>query len=451
MKYMNKWLLAVACFFSVLGQFEAQAQVNSEIVVDKIIARVDNYVVLLSDLEKGYQSIYESGEVPGPNARCEILQGLIINKMMVAKAEIDSVMVEDSQVDSELSRRMRYFALQAGGEERLEQAFGKTIAQLREELREQVKEQLIVKAMQREITADVKVTPREVRRYYNNIPKDSIPFLPAMAKVGQIVRYPDISDSQRLKAKQQLQELKERIVEGEDFATLAKQYSQDPGSKKQGGDLGWATRNQFAPEFEAAAMTMEVDELSDPIETEFGFHLIQLLDRKGNRFRTRHILIRSQSNDQDIERTERLLDSLRTQILIDSVTFAEVAKEYTDDQQTKGSGGMFTDTNTGDTWVSSEDLDPVIFFTIDTMKVNTMTKPMRFRTPDGQPAVRLIYYKDKKDPHFASIEKDYQMIYLAALNRKKNTLIREWLTKAKQDVFIDIDPEYQSCKIMDEL
>lgn len=448
MKYLNRltWLVLGLLAWSNM----AYAQKNGE-VIDKIIARVDNYVVLLSDLEKGYQSIYESGEVPGPNARCEILQGLVVNKMLVAKAEIDSVMVEESRVDSELARRMQYFALQAGGEERLEEAFGKTIAQLRDELRDKVRDQLIVNKMQQEITADVKVTPREVRRYFNSIPKDSIPFLPELAKVGQIVRYPDISESEKNKAKLQLLDIRKRIKNGEDFAELAKQYSQDPGSKKQGGDLGWTSRGQFAPEFEASAMTMEIDELSDPVETEFGFHLIQLLDRRGNRFRTRHILIRSQSNDLDIERTEHFLDSIRTQILIDSISFAAAAKEYTDDQQTKGSGGMFTDQNTGDVWVSSEDLDPIIFFTIDTMKVETITKPIRFRTQDGQPAVRLIYYKASEEPHFASLENDYQKLYLAALNEKKSKVLREWLNKAKEDVFIDVDPEYNKCRIVDDL
>jgi peptidyl-prolyl cis-trans isomerase SurA len=438
-------------FFLMLAAWPNAHAQTSGVVADKIIARVDNYIVLLSDLERAYQSIYESGEVPGPNSRCEILQGLIVNKMLMAKAEIDSVVVEEAQVSGELSRRMRYFELQAGGAERLEQAFGKSVAQLREELREQVHEQLVVQRMQQEITSNISVTPAEVKRYFNRIPSDSIPFLAAEVQVGQIVRYPDISDSERLKAKGQLSALRSRIMAGEDFAVLAKEFSQDPGSKKQGGDLGWATRGQFAPEFEASAMTMEVDELSEPIETEFGFHLIQLLERKGDRFRTRHILIRSQSNDFDVARAERFLDSLRTRILSDTISFANAAKEYTDDQASKGSGGMFTDQGTGDVWVSTDALDPIIFFTIDSMKVGSVTKPIRFRTEDGQPAVRIIYYKAYKAPHYADLKGDYQKIYLAALNEKKTRVLREWLGKAKREVFIDVDPAYGGCNIVEEL
>lgn len=449
MKCINKVLCLLLLFLATFSS-QLMAQ-DGPMVVDKIIARVDNYAIYLSDLERAYQSVLSDGETPTEDTRCELLQGLIINKLLVAKAEIDSIMVDPSRVESELDRRMRYFIIQAGGEEKLVVAFGKSLYQLKSELRDQVEEQLIIQQMQQEITANAKVTPAEVKKYFNSIPQDSLPFLPAEIQVGQLVKNPDISKSEKDKAKAKLTEIKARIDAGEDFAELAKKYSEDPGSRKQGGELGWVGRGEFAPEFEAAALTMEIDEMVGPIETDFGFHLIHLLDRKGSKFRTRHILIRSESNNLDVDLAEQFLDSLRTLIITDSIAFTAAAKEHTDDKQTIGTSGMFTDGNTGSTWVSTERIDPVIFFTTDTMKVGTVTPPIRFRNEQGEPAVRMIYYKAYRKPHFANMKEDYQKLYLAALNEKKGNLLRDWLSKAKRDVYIDIDPEYSSCQIIEEL
>jgi peptidyl-prolyl cis-trans isomerase SurA len=448
MRFSNRvfYVLAVllfANFTSLLAQSNTPA--------DKIIARVDNYIVLLSDMEQAYQSMVVDKGDPGPNARCEILEGLLINKIMMAKAEIDSIIVDEVMVEGELERRMQYFISQAGGVDKLVVAFGKTIPQLKDDLREQVKEQLTTRKVQQEITSGVTVTPAEVKKYFNNIPKDSIPLLPAEIQVGQIIRYPEVSDSEKKKAKEKLIAIQQRIANGEDFAELAKEFSQDPGSKRNGGELGWTNRGEFAPEFEESALTMDIGEYSEPIETDFGFHLIHLLDRKGNKFRTRHILIRPESNEMDLSSAEQFLDSIRSIIIAGSVRFTNMAKEHTDDTNTKGAGGMFADPSTGDYWVSTDGLDPVIFFTTDTMKIGNITKPMRFRTEDGEPASRIIYYKNYREPHYANLKQDYQKLYGATLGGKKNDVLRQWLSKAKKEVFIDIDPEYDKCNILNEL
>ncbi len=302
MRFSNRvfYVLAMLLFANCTSLF---AQSNTP--ADKIIARVDNYIVLLSDLEQSYQSMVVDMGDPGPNARCEILEGLIINKIMMAKAEIDSIMVEEVMVEGELERRMQYFINQAGGEDKLVVAFGKTIPQLKDDLREQVKEQLTTRKVQQEITSAVTVTPAEVKKYFNSIPKDSIPFLPAEIQVGQIIRFPEVSESEKKKAREKLVAIQQRVQNGEDFAELAKEFSQDPGSKRNGGELGWVDRGAFAPEFEESALTMDIGEYSDPIETDFGFHFIHLLDRRGNKFRTRHILIRPESNEMDLSSAEQ--------------------------------------------------------------------------------------------------------------------------------------------------
>jgi len=437
--------LTVLCL-PLFAQEDAQGT-----IVDKIIVKVDNYIILKSDLESAYMQRLTNGEELGPNARCEILQQLVINKVMVAKAEIDSVVVDEAMVSGELDSRMQYFVMQAGGEDKLEQTLGKKLSVLREELRDQVKEQMTVQQMQNTITAELSVTPAEVKKYFNGIPKDSIPFLPAEAKVGQILKFPEVSQEEKDKARNLLLGVRARVEAGENFAEIARQISEDFSSAREGGDLGWHGRGELVPEFEATALRLEINEISDPIESEFGFHLIQLLERRGNRFHARHILIRPKANENDVVRAMNLMDSVRTLIMTDSLEFENAAKEYSDDQATRSNAGYFQDPNTGGSMVSTENLDPVVFFTIDTMQVGHVSAPMRFRTDDGKTAVRMIYYEQYIPPHYANLKDDYQKLFTAAKNRKKAGMVRDWLNKAKREVFIDIDPDYQNCNVVNQL
>lgn len=449
MKFIKKSGGIAALFLLLLLSGHAHAQGNT--VVDKIIAKIDNYIILKSDLEKAYQSVLSSGELPGPNERCQLLQQLIVSKILVAKAEIDSVIVEDALIDQQLEQRMQYFVMQAGSEEKLERTLGKKLSELSEELRDQVAEQMTVERMRATVTTDISVTPAEVKKFFNKMPKDSIPFLSAEVKVGQIVRFPEISKEEKDKARNQLLIIKDQVEAGESFETLARKFSEDGGSAKNGGDLGWHGRGELVPEFEATALRLEPGQIADPIESEFGFHLIQLLERRGNRFRARHVLIRPKSSNKDVDRTTNKLDSVRTLVLQDSLTFENAAKDFSDDQPTRANAGFFKDQGTGSSMVPMDNLDPAIFFTLDTMQVGTISKPMTFRTQDGQTAARLIYYEKYIPPHYANLKDDYQKLYNAALNNKRNEVLREWLKLAKEEVFIEIDPEYAQCDITGEL
>lgn len=421
------------------------------VLADEIVAKVDNYIILKSDIEKAYQSIKTNGQTPRANERCEILKGLIVNKILVAKAEIDSVIVEETQVNAQLDRRMQYFIQQFGSVDKLEKTLGKSVPQLKESLREQIKEQLILQKMQGEITANIKITPNQVRKYFSKMPKDSIPFLAAEVEVGQIVKYPEISKKEKQKAKEQLISIKNQVLAGADFAKLAKSYSVDYGTAAKGGDLDWQGRGVFASEFEAAALSLDINEISAPVETEFGIHLIQLLGRRGNQFHSRHILIRPKSTSLDIQDAEHFLDSLRGLILLDSTTFERAAMKFSDDKATRPNAGYFKDENTGSTAISTESLETSIFFTIDTMKVATLSKPMRFRTLDGKDAVRLLFYKSNKPPHYANMKDDYQKIQIAAKRSKENDAVEKWLKKAKADVFVEVDKRYDKCGLKDDL
>jgi len=451
MKYMNKYLcLAHTLLLLLLAQF-ASAQ-GDGVVVDEIIAKVDNYIVLKSELENAYLGEITNGRDVGPDTKCQLLQQIIINKVLLAKAEIDSIMVEPVMVEAELQRRMQYFVLQAGSEEKLEQTLGKKLTELEDELRDQVKEQLTVQRMQQELTTGISVTPSQVKKFYNSLPKDSIPFLPAEVKVGQIIKFPDVNTKSKDEARNKLLGFKTKVMAEEaDFAELARKNSEDFGSAKSGGDLGWHGRGELVPEFEATALRIEPGEIADPVESEFGFHLIQLLERRGNRFRARHILIRPKSNSDDLTNTISFMDSIRSRVLMDSLTFEAAAKEHSDDQETRSNAGYFKDNTTGSSYVSTETLDPVIFFTIDTMKTGNITTPQKFRTEDGKTAVRVIFYNDYVPPHYANLKTDYQKLYAATMNSKKGEAIEEWLKLAKQQVFIEIDPEYDKCNIVKNL
>ncbi|MEP2025061.1 peptidylprolyl isomerase [Reichenbachiella sp.] len=431
---------------SSIGTVQAQSD-EKGVVIDRIIAKVDDYIVLKSELDRAYLEFLSRGELSQGNAKCQILESLVINKMMVAKAEIDSIYVLDVEVESNLDRRMSYFIQQIGSEEKLEEIYNKSIEEFKAELFDQIKEQMIVQKMQGTIGEDVSVTPAEVKKFYNQIPADSLPYFSTEVTIGQIVKVPDVNDDRKAEIKQQLIDFKKRIQNGENFGQLAKKYSQDPGSASNGGELGFFKRGELAPEFEAAALSMKPGEISRPVETQFGIHLIQLIERRGNTYNSRHILIIPQPSVNDIDDAKNYLDSLRTAVLVDSIRFEVLAKEHSDDQITSGNGGFFSDA-TGAMRVSVEELDPTLFFTIDTMAVGTITKPMEFRMADGTDAVRIIMYKERVAPHQANLLEDYQKIRAATVANKRNQIMSKWFKDAQGEVYIHVDPEYEYCRIL---
>ncbi|RAU83804.1 peptidylprolyl isomerase [Pontibacter arcticus] len=435
------------CFILTSATAFAQAPVQRK--VDGIIAKINNHIVLRSDLEFGYQQyLAQTKQQPNNNLKCEVLKSLVQDKLLLARAEVDSVTVEETMVTNELDRRVEYLTAQAGGAERLEQYYNKSIKQLKDDLRRTVREQMVMQKMQSEITSKVTVTPKEIKRYFSTIPADSLPYFSSEVELGQIVKFAQISKTQKQKARQQLEDLKKRILAGEDFATLAKQYSQDPGSAAAGGELGFFKKKELVPEYEAAALRLEPGQMSNVIESQFGFHLIQLIERKGQEFNTRHILLKPETATVDMEEAIVALDSIRTLIKSDSITFAKAAKDNSDDKATKDNGGILQNRNDGSTYISMEQVDPSIFFVIDTMEVGDITKPLPYVTEDGKQAVRILYLKAKSTPHQANLTDDYQRIATAAINQKREKAVDDWFKKNFDTVFIEIDPEFDSCKVL---
>lgn len=433
--------------FLVLMTHAVSAQDNG-FVVDEIIAKVDNYIVLKSDLEKAYQDYLSNGGSASLQARCQYLAMLVRNKLMLAKAEIDSVVVLDAEVDVNTQRRMDLILAQSGRTtDELEAAYGKTMEQIRAEIRDFVREQMIVSRMEEKITEGLTVTPAEVKRFFNNIPKDSLPFFSASVEVAQIVRVAKISDRQKAETRNQLLDIRSRILAGEDFGELAKKYSDDPSAFTNKGEMGWSARGRMVPEFEAMAFKLKPGEISMPFSSAFGVHIMQLIERRGNEYNSRHILISPKPSEEDLKNASRFLDSLRTVIINDSLTFEQAAREYSDDVATKGNGGFFSDEENGRK-LTVDELDPVVFFKIDSMKVGDISKPLVYRTDEGKDAARIFYYKSRTPPHLASLELDWNRIQVATLSEKKNRVLQKWFQKAQRDVFINIDPNYEVCGII---
>jgi peptidyl-prolyl cis-trans isomerase SurA len=418
-------------------------------VLDEIIAKVDNQIVLRSELEIAYIQIISTGQQVD---KCNVLETLIINKLLLAKAEIDSVTVDKETVNEQLDRRMAYFIQQAGGDPaQLEAHFNKSLDDLKSDLRKSVREQMITQKMQETITSKVKVTPSEVKKFFNGIHPDSLPLITTEVEVGQIVRIPQVGKDQKAIARAKLEEIKKRVLKGENFCKLAQLYSEDPGSAKNCGELGWFKRGELVPPFEAAAMKLKPGEYSDIVESEFGFHFIQLIERRANEYNSRHILVKPNSSTRDVGEAQHFLDSIRQLIMKDSMTFEKAANTFSGDRETKTNGGFFVDPETGSTKIpfgKLGDLYGVLFFIVDTMQVGHISVPQPYRMQDETEAVRIIYLKSRTPPHILNLKDDYQKISKAALSEKKDKALNEWFDKTKSEVFIDIDDNYKNCDIL---
>ncbi len=443
-KYIGISKVCLAATLLVTLALEGRSQTENYTVIDKIVAKVDAYIILKSEVERSFLQMQSSGE---PVTKCQVLEGLVLNKLLVAKAEIDSVVVEENMVERNLDMRMNQVIGQAGGDpKKLEEVFGKSMEEIREDLQTQVKEQLIVEKMQATINEGITVTPAEVKRFFKNIPADSLPYFSTEVEIAQIVKKPKVSAEEKDRIEALLIKVRDEAIAGTDFQVLAGRYSEDPTAPR-GGNLGDVERGQMVAPFEAAALKLKNGEISMPVQTEFGFHIIQMIDRRGNIYNCRHILIFPKYSDADFKIASDFLDSVRTIIDKDSVTFERAAKDFSEDKETGSNGGYIRD-RSGANRISVSDLDPTMFFTLDTMKVETISSPMRVTMKDGKEAMRIIYYKSKLKPHQASLELDYQKIYTAALNAKKSKHMSDWFEGAQDDVFIEIDDEFKNCNIL---
>nr|WP_199078336.1 peptidylprolyl isomerase [Pedobacter sp. ASV19] len=416
--------------------------------IDKVVAVLGGNIILLSELNQQYAQYLNSGNPNGDGVKCYILQQMLVQKLLKQQAEIDSVMVDDKQVDDEVDRRMRSSIQRAGGQDRLEQFLNKSVLQYKDEIRPDIKDALIANKMQQKITENVNVTPLEVKKYFDTYKTDSLPDINTEYEIGEIVLHPELTKVEKQKYYDKLDAIRLRVKSGEDFGFLAKTYSEDPGSAPEGGDLGFFDRTMMAKEFTAWAFKLKAGEVSPVFETEFGYHILQVLERRGEQVHARHILIRPQTTPASLDRVKLHADSIYNNIVTKKLPFSAAASLYSDNKETKYNGGMmlYADNVTArTTFIPAEKVDPKVFLVIDTMKVGEVSKPNFFSGADGKDGYKILLLKSKIPPHKGNLDQDYVKFKEKAQEVKTNKVLSEWFEKRRETTYIKIDPEYSTC------
>jgi len=377
---------------------------------------------------------------------------MLTQKLLSQQAVIDSVTATDDEVSNEVDRRMRALIQRAGGQDKLEAFLNRSIIQYKDQIRPDVREQLVADKMQRKITEHVSVTPLEVKRYFESIPKDSLTYYNAEVEVGELVVYPKLTKQEKETFHDRAESIRLRIKSGQDdFGTLARLYSEDPGSALEGGDLGFFDRSVMTKDFTAMAFKLKAGELSPVFETEFGFHILQVIERRGEQVHARHILIKTEPTQASLDRIKGTIDTIFQSVVNNKIPFSTAASLYSDNNETKYNGGMLLNAEnvqTRTTYIPTDKLDPSVFLAIDTLKVGEYSQPELFTARDGKKGYRFLFLKSKTDPHQESLDLDYPKIKELAYQEKENRILSEWFDKRRSTTYIKLDPEYQSCSNM---
>lgn len=431
----------------------AQAQETSTLlkkpkgkIIDQVVAVVGSSDILESDLVNEYLNFRMQGNIQGTESqmKCSILESLLYQKLMLAQAQFDSLTVDETQVTAEMESRLSTFINDFGGQEQMEKYYGKSMEQIKSDLHDMIKNQLLARQVEQKIIKNVTVTPSEIREYYHSLPKDSIPLIKTEYVVRQIVISPPITVQERLRVKKELLQLRTRILNGANFSTMAILYSEDPGSAKKGGELGFYSKSQLYPQFAEAAEKLKPGEISDVVKTQAGYHIIQMIAKKGNYINVRHILLVPKVSPVALQKARLKLDSIAKMIRVDSITFDEAVKKFSQGPN-KNSGGYLLNDQTGGTEFEGEQLDPHVSYTVKNMKQGEISNAVPFKTSDNRQAYRILYLERKIEPHRANLKMDYNKIENWALNAKQQKVIDNWINDKAQRIYVRINRSYRHC------
>ncbi len=425
------------------------------VVVDRVVAIVGDNVILKSEVEAQYQQMIQQsqGEEVDTNSRCTIFENLLMERLFLAQAQLDSVVVNPDEVEAELDRRIKYFISIFGSKEKLEEYYGKTVLELKDDFRDDIEKQLTADKMKGKVFGTIKISPAEVKDFFSRIPADSIPYFNSELEIGEITMFPKVNELQKQFELDKLKGIRKEIMEGKDFAVAAVQYSEDPGSYLNGGDLGWMERGELVPSFEAVAFKLKVGELSEPVETPFGYHLIMVDERLGDKIHVRHILREPKTMNSDLAAVKDEMDSILHELRVDSLSWRDAVNAFSQDEQSKSVGGMITNSKSGTTYFEKADIDGTLIFTLDRMKVGDYSDVLPYTMQDrstGKPkqGYRIIWLKTETKPHKASLDEDYPKIQQAAKAEKQQKMLDEWVLLHKDRNFIHIDDSMLKCEQM---
>ncbi len=451
---MNRFL---AIIFLVIIGGNINAQYMHGTNLDKIVLVVGDHIALQSDINQLYNEYKAQDPNMDDSMVCGIIENTLTKYVLCEQAAKDSILVSEEEVEGTLDNRLRYMMQAYGSQEAMERTVGKSVFQIKEEYRRFFKDQILAQKMQGQVVSTVKVTPAEVRAFFDKIPKDSLPTYPSMMEVGQIVFKPVANKEVEDYTKQQLLDIRKQILEeGADFATLAGIYSADPGSKDLGGNLGVVSRDELVPEFSGAAFKLQNGETSMPVKSPFGYHLIQMIQRMGEKAKIRHILIKPTITSVDIETCKVKADSVKNLITSGKMTFQDAVAKFTQDEFSKTTNGMFVSQATGSSLVSIEELDANVAAEVTSMKVGDYTaamaydvegNPLSSTTKNENKQVRFLYLKTITEPHVADLKTDFARIQKVALEEKSGKHLSTWIENKTDQFYIFIDENYQDCTI----
>ncbi len=445
---MNRFKTIIFCVLFAGMSVLASAQRYSDGLIDKSVAVVGNELIMLSDIENEVMMMRAQGLSSDKNMRCEILENMLVSKLFLMQARLDSLTVNADMVEGDLSNRIDQIRTSLGGDEEVEEYFRKPLYRLRNEWRQLMEDQNLTMLEQQEIVSTIPdLTPQDVEEYLKDKDPEDLPIVPIKYRLSQICLYPD-RDAAANVVKERLLGIRERIINGEKFATLARLYSQDPGSARRGGELGMASKSIFWPEFADCAMSLKLGVVSQIVETPDGFHIIEVLEKKGDMFNARHILLQPEYTSDDREKAFHELDSLKTEIEVNNLPFDLAARFYSQDAASRTNGGQMADPNTGSTYYEIDQLKPEDYRTIKDLEVGQISEPVESRDNEGRDG-NLVYKILRVDQilpsHTASFDTDYDMLLSQAKSEKQMEALDEFISKKIGETYIILDPLFKEC------
>lgn len=417
-------------------------------VIDRVIWVVGDEPILYSDIENEIQRRkYEKTPIEG-DPYCTVPEQIALQKLFIAGAKLDSLTVSDASVEQQVDGRIKYFISQIGSKEKLEEYFNRPMNKIKEEMSNNVRDQLLMQQMQQHIVSGVRISPQDVKRFYDKMPKDSIPNIPEMVEVQIIGIYPEITAAEEERIKSQLRDFREKIESGSyQFSTLAILYSEDRGSALQGGELGFMTKGKLVPEFANMAFSLyDKNKVSRIVKTEFGYHIIQLIERKNDQVNCRHILLIPKIGLKEKEEASNKLDSIATIIRKGETTFGEAAKNISEDENTKQNEGIMINPQNGTTKFQLQDLPSDIAKVVYTMKEGEISAPFTYKNESGKEMVCIVRLKSRIKAHKANPQDDFQILKNLVTASKNQEVIENWIKDKQQETYIHISPEYRDCQ-----
>lgn len=445
-----KKLFSLSVLISMFNFVAIAQNTGNDVVVDKVIAVVGQNMIKQSELEGALlqQKMNSKLIIEDEFAtKCDLLEGMLINKLMLHQAEVDSIEVTDDEVNREMDNRIRYMISAYGSQENLERQMRKSLSEIKDYFKDVIRDNIMISQIEQKLTGTLSVTPQEVVDFYNSIPKDSLPTIEQEYEFSQIVKIPQISEEEKESVKARLNDYRERILKGTKFSTIATLYSEDPASAKKGGELGFFSRGDMVGEFENAAFALQDGEISPIIETKYGFHIIQMIERRGNQVNCRHILLQPKVTSQQLGEAYKELEEIKEKIDKGEITFEEAIVKYSDDPSKVNQGLIVNPYNASAIFtkdVINETMSNIEKVDFNAMKQGEITKPVKFKTELSE-AYRLIKVNRKTDAHKVDLTLDYDKVQASALDNKKTEIIKEWANKRLKKTYVKIDADYQSC------